>query len=110
MPKRQWTAHTTTTMATSDEELGEETDIHQNDMDMDTCIYDDTFLYLMRGAYPLSATKQVKGVIRKRSKKFKVKDGQLYRVCKEKNERERLCWFVTVKDRKTRQQVLEGCT
>ena len=41
-------------------------------------LYDETFDYLMHGGYPEGASKQDKGVIRKRSKHFRARDGQLY--------------------------------
>ena len=52
------------------------------------------------------ASKQDKGVIRKRSKHYKTQDGQLYRVCCSKNKQEeRLC--LVIKDPKTRTRVFE---
>ena len=71
-------------------------------------MYDETLQYLMRGKYPEGATKQDKGVIRKRSKHFRAKDEQLFRLCKDRNkEEEHLC--LVIKDLKTRRQIFEGC-
>ena len=44
-------------------------------------MYDETLQYLMHDKYPECASKQDKGVILKRSKYYRVRDGQLYRVC-----------------------------
>ena len=71
-------------------------------------LYDETLQYLMHDRYPEGASKQDKGVIRKRSKHYRAQDGQLYRVCCSKNKQEeRLC--LVIKDPKTRTQVFEGC-
>ena len=70
-------------------------------------MYDETLQYLMHGRYPEGASKQDKGVIRKRSKHYRARDGQLYRVCTSKNKQEeRVC--LVIKDVKTRRQVFEG--
>ena len=71
-------------------------------------MYDETLQYLMHGRYPEGASKQDKGVIQKRSKHYRARDGQLYRVCTSKNKQEeRVC--LVIKDVKTRRQVFEGC-
>ena len=41
------------------------------------CMYGETLQYLMHDIYPESASKQDKGVIRKRSKHYRARDGQL---------------------------------
>ena len=70
-------------------------------------MYDETLQYLMHGRYPECASKQDKGVIWKCSKHYRARDGQLYRVCTNKNKQEeRLC--PVIKDVKTRRQVFEG--
>ena len=72
--------------------------------------YDETLEYLMIGKYPEGATKQEKGVIRKRAKHFRTRDGQLFRVCKNRNklkEEEHLC--LVIRDQKVRRQIFEGC-
>ena len=62
----------------------------------------------MSGKYPEGATKQEKGVIRKRAKHFRTRDGQLFRVCKNRNkEEEHLC--LVIRDQKVRRQIFEGC-
>ena len=54
-----------------------------------------TLQYLMHGRYPEGSSKQDKGVIRKRSKHYRARDGQLYRVCTSKNKQEeRLCLVI----------------
>ena len=76
--------------------------------DADERTYDETLQYLMRREYPEGATKQEKGVIRKRAKHFRSKDGQLFRVCKDRNkEEEHLC--LVIRDQKVRRQIFEGC-
>ena len=71
-------------------------------------MYDETLQYLMHGRYPEGASKQDKGVIWKRSKYYRARDGQVYRVCTSKNKQEeRVC--LVIKDEKTRRQVIEGC-
>ena len=58
-------------------------------------MYNKTLQYLMHGRYPEGSSKQDKGVIRKRSKHYRARDGQLYRVCTSKNKQEeRLCLVI----------------
>ena len=41
-------------------------------------IYEEVHAYLSRGCYPLEATKQEKGIIRKRSKNYQLLEGVLH--------------------------------
>ena len=41
-------------------------------------IYEEVHAYLSRGCYPLKATKQEKGIIRKRSKNYQLLEGVLH--------------------------------
>ena len=50
--------------------------------------------------YPENVTKQEKGVIRKRAKQYRAKDGQLFRVSKNKSKNEE-CVALVIKVVKT---------
>ena len=76
--------------------------------DDEGCMYDVTLEYLVSGKYPKDATKQEKGVIRKRAKQYRVKDGQLFRVSKNKSKDEESVALV-IKDMKARRQIFDGC-
>ena len=44
----------------------------------ETSAYEDVYVYLTRGCYPLGATKANKGILRRRAKNFRVIDGILH--------------------------------
>ena len=70
--------------------------------------YNVTLNYIARGSYPQDTTKQDRCSILKRAKKYRLQDGQLYRViCLDSKNGDALSLYI--KDAKTRKQVINGC-
>ena len=80
----------------------------EEEAERDENLYDVTLDYLLHRKYPHGATKQDKGIIRKRAKHYRVIDGQLVRaLTSKKKDTETLCRVI--KDATARKQIFEGC-